>query len=187
MRHAAMIGALLLTFSLQCDGQQEANADTDYYGDSPYTTESGIEALAAGFLNIVRGSFSSGAAARPTPPPPVRNALSLSKQLKPSGPVTDGQHELDLANSIIKIGLMGVSAVITRISDQERQIALEQTRQVYCRRMEACEHGRQMMLRMGRPQAEKAVDKSMVYLDSAMMGIRGHDCHNMYRGCLDFQ
>ncbi|XP_049517095.1 uncharacterized protein LOC119439891 isoform X2 [Dermacentor silvarum] len=165
MRHAAMIGALLLTFSLQCDGQQEANADTDYYGDSPYTTESGIEALAAGFLNIVRGSFSSGAAARPTPPPPVRNALSLSKQ----------------------IGLMGVSAVITRISDQERQIALEQTRQVYCRRMEACEHGRQMMLRMGRPQAEKAVDKSMVYLDSAMMGIRGHDCHNMYRGCLDFQ
>ncbi|XP_070394736.1 uncharacterized protein [Dermacentor albipictus] len=85
------------------------------------------------------------------------------------------------------VGLMGVTTMITRISNDARQRALEQTRRIYCHRMEACQLGRQMALRMGRHQAENGVDKSMAHLDSAMMGIRGHDCHNMYRGCMDFQ
>ncbi|XP_075535620.1 uncharacterized protein LOC142571267 [Dermacentor variabilis] len=161
----AIIAALLLTASLlQCDGQREADADIDYYGDSLDTTDTGMAAVAAGIVNFVRGSLGSGAAAR-SPAPPVRNSLSLSKQ----------------------VGLMGVTAMITRISNDARQRALEQTRRVYCHRMEVCQLGRQMALRMGRRQAEHSLDKSMAHLDSAMMGIRGHDCHNMYRGCMDFQ
>ncbi|XP_049268978.1 uncharacterized protein LOC119381426 [Rhipicephalus sanguineus] len=85
------------------------------------------------------------------------------------------------------VGLTGVHSLITRMSDHDRERALHHTKRVYCGRMRACEHGRQMRFRMGRQRAEMAIDKHMEYFDSAMMGIRGHDCHNMYRGCMDFQ
>ncbi|XP_077538401.1 uncharacterized protein LOC144150975 [Haemaphysalis longicornis] len=86
-----------------------------------------------------------------------------------------------------QVGLDGVSSLILHISDQDRQKALEQTKLVYCGRMDACRLGRQMARDMGTNAAMSSMDKNMPYLDSAMMGIRGMDCENMYRGCMDFQ
>ncbi|XP_075741114.1 uncharacterized protein LOC142789561 [Rhipicephalus microplus] len=86
-----------------------------------------------------------------------------------------------------QVGLTGVHSLITRMSDHDRQRALRLTRQMYCGRMDACDYGRQMRLNMGRSLAEMSVDRTMEFFDSVMMGIQGHDCLNMYRGCRDFE
>lgn len=145
------------------DSDVPAQRDTRTASDEPLGT--GMAAI----LGLIQASLTSG----------VPDS---------SGPLRDGEDGagglLSLSN---QVGLKGVNTLITQISDHERQRALEETRRVYCGRMAACQQGQKMVHDMGRQLAEMTVDRNMEYLDSAMMGIRGHDCRNMYRGCTDFQ
>ncbi|KAL1426033.1 hypothetical protein MTO96_018626 [Rhipicephalus appendiculatus] len=159
MKHA-IIGALLLTISVQC--QEEADMDLDKSFELPDTTESGRQAGLAAFFGAIGMSIFNPTEAPKPPPPQVASPLSLSKQ----------------------VGLRGVHSLITRMSDHDRRGALRQTKRMYCGRMDACDYGRQMMLRMGPTEAERVVDRTIQFFDSVMMGIHGHDCHNMYRGCI---
>ncbi|XP_077511999.1 uncharacterized protein LOC144122908 [Amblyomma americanum] len=166
------LGALLLLMLhlLQSRADRESNVPVQRDVRTPpdELLGTGMAASLAAILGLIQASLTSG----------------LPESSRPQPDVGGGGGLLSLSN---QVGLKGVNRLITQISNQERLRALEDMRRVYCGRMAACQHGQQMVLDMGRQQAEVAVDKNMEYLDSAMMGIRGHDCRNMYRGCMDFQ
>lgn len=85
-----------------------------------------------------------------------------------------------------RIGLTGVTRLISKISEQERQRSLDEVRSVYCERLAACNVGRDLLTEIGQQEAQDTIDKDMKYLQSALLGIWGYDCDMMYRGCTDF-
>lgn len=127
--------------------------------DSSFRTlSSGIDRLAT-VLDMLGVGFGG-----PQFNPTIESTFSLSKQ----------------------IGLNGVNAMITQISEHGRGLALDEVRSLYCERLAACNVGRNLAGEKGPQEAEEEIDNGMKYVDSALLGIRGHDCDVMYRGCTDF-
>ncbi|XP_064455811.1 uncharacterized protein LOC135366815 [Ornithodoros turicata] len=124
-----------------------------------------LASAVSGMFGRFSGTEKQVPSPQPSPPAVNEGMFSLSKQ----------------------VGLAGLNRLVSEMSQQERSKAMEQTRIVYCDRMNACKQGQDLIKgHQTMAEAVREVDMDAKYLDSILMGMSGVDCEKKYRGCKDF-